>query len=530
MPPKPSIIIRLLQLGLWVLLGIPQWLQAQAPALDPYSLNDPRGAVSRHLYYLNQGDAAKSAEALFGGDLAQAEKEELAIKLKQIYDAKGDRVKVELIPNDPNYIDSTTNRARYVIFPDKYPGLYVEKYGNRWMYSRESVARIDPLFEEVIPNISSGLMKLVPSIGGRVFWGLQVWQYVGLLFAGLFSYVVFLILKFLFGVFLRRLYPRFFPNSTLRSELIAPVTSPLSWLLITLLLSNWLIPALLLPIQLSEWLILILDVITPILAVLMVYRLVDILAEVSSIWAGKTDTTMDDQLIPLVRTTARLVIIVFGLIFVLQNVGVNVTALLAGVSIGGLAIALAAQDTVKNFLGSISIFLDKPFQVGDFIDTGAFMGVVTEVGVRSSRLRAPDGAQVTIPNGKLVDMNITNHGVRTYRRFSTSLTVTYATSRQAMAQFVEQVREISIAHPESIDESVIVQFHEMGSSSLNIFLAINFRTTAYDQWLKARQEVLLGYMGAAEELGIEFAFPSTSLYVESLPKGSTFLPPPSPTE
>ena len=485
---------------------------------DAYSLANPRETISRHLHYLGAGnDPAKAADALYPGDLSLEERIRLARLLKQIYDARGDWVKPELIPDNPNYVDSLSQQARFVVFPDKYPGLYVQKYGNTWLYSRASVGSIERVHNEVIPAAAHLLMR----IPGGSFLGLQVWQYAGLLAVIGLSFLVYLILKYFFGFLIRRVVPRIAPQSALDPALIPPVTTPLSLLLVVVLLREELIPSLLLPIGLSGWIVMILKILAPIFGVLVFYRLVDILAGLSSTLASKTETTMDDQLIPLLSKTAKLVIAVFGIIFVLQNLDVNVTALLAGVSIGGLALALAAQDTVKNFISSISIFVDRPFVVGDFIDTGSFMGVVTEVGVRSTRIRALDGAQITIPNGRLIDMTITNHGVRTYRRYATNLAITYSTPPAVIERFVDGVRQIASTHPMVQPDSVVVQFHEMADSSLNLFFAAIYETTDHATWLRGRQEVFLQIMHLAQELGVSFAFPSTSVYLESMPEAKT---------
>ncbi|MEM7374671.1 MAG: mechanosensitive ion channel family protein [Bacteroidota bacterium] len=493
---------------------------------DAYGIGSPRETVARHLYYLNDGaDPVKSAQALFAGPINE-EHISLAVKLKQIYDATGTWVKPELIPDDPDYRDSTLDAHRYIVLPKRFPELYVEQYVEDtddsttaivWRYAHKSVAAIDDIHAQTIPIGSDLLMRLTPGVGARKVLGLQIWQYVGILIIFLFSFLVYHVLDRLFGFMIRKVIPRLFPKSFLNKDLIPPVTHPLSWLLVLLMLREWLIPSLLLPISLSAWVMTILKVLPSFFGVLVFYRLVDVLADLFGNLTSKTDTTMDDQLVPLVSTGMKLLIIAFGIIFVLQNLDVNVTALLAGVSIGGLAIALAAQDTVKNFIGSLSIFIDRPFTVGDFIDTGSFSGVVTQVGVRSTRLRASDGAMVSVPNGRLMDMTITNHGIRTYRRFATTLTVSYDTSPAAMESFVNGVREIAVKHPHSTDESVLVQFHEMADSSLNIFFAVIFDTVGYGDWLKARQDVLLDIIRLSEELGVTFAFPSTSVYVESLP-------------
>ncbi|RMG59786.1 MAG: hypothetical protein D6722_21770, partial [Bacteroidetes bacterium] len=271
-----------------------QPIEPEQPAqIDDYSLANPRETISRHLHYLGAGnDPAKAADALYPGDLSLEERIRLARLLKQIYDARGDRVKPELIPDDPNYVDSLTRQARFVVFPDKYPGLYVQKYGDQWLYSRASVGSIERVHNEVIPNAAHYLMR----IPGGSFLGLQVWQYVGILAAIALSFLVYLILKTLLGFLIRRVVPRIAPRSALDPKLIPPVTTPLSLLLVVILLREELIPSLLLPIGLSEWIVMLLKILAPIFGVLVFYRLVDILAGLSSNLASKTETTMDDQL------------------------------------------------------------------------------------------------------------------------------------------------------------------------------------------------------------------------------------------
>ena len=295
------------------------------------------------------------------------------------------------------------------------------------------------------------------------------------------------------------------------------MSRPLGLLLIFWVFRDYLMPMLILPIEASDPLRRMLSIGMSLAGVAVFYKLVDIVAYVFRSLASQTDTTMDDQLIPLLTRAAKLVIVVFGLLFILDNLGVDVTALLAGVSIGGLAIALAAQDTVKNFIGSISIFIDRPFTVGDFIVSGDITGTVIEVGVRTTRIRALDGAYVTVPNGDLANRTITNHSLRTYRRYATSITVTYQTKPAQMEEFVAGIRKIVNEHPKVQGGSATVQFHEMSSSSLDIFYAAVFNVTDYGEWLACRQEVFLAVMKLAEEMQISFAFPSTSVYIEQMP-------------
>lgn len=485
----------------------------------PYSLSNPQGAIMRHLYYLQPEsyEPDQAAMSLFSDGMEQEALEKFAIMLKEIYDAKGDFVHEERLPVSTEYLDSATNQHRYVVFPEKYPELVVKKYGNKWLYSRGSVSAIPVLHAQIFPFGASWL-KQIP-VSGK-FLGLQSWQWLGTLIILGICYLLYIGFSWIFGSLLKRIIARVFPKSIFPAKLMGPVAHPLSLFLIAILMRELFMPMLLLPIRLGGFLSLVLKLVIPVLGIVTAYRLVDVVANVSKGLASRTDTTMDDQLVPLVTKMVKLIVVVFGLLILLQNLDVNVTALLAGISIGGLALALAAQETVKNFIGSVAIFIDRPFVIGDFIDTGAFTGAVVEVGVRSTRLRAPDGAMISIPNGKIADMTITNHGVRTYRRYATTLTVTYDTPPAVIEQFVEGVKAIAIAHPHSQDDSVTVNFHEMADSSLNIFFAVIYNVTGFADFIQARQEVFLEVMRLAEKLSVSFAFPSTSVYVEQMPEKS----------
>lgn len=485
-----------------------------------YSQETPRQTAQRHLYYLNPDhyNPSAAADAMFAPDMSGEERLELARELRDILDATGSFVDMEKVPDEPNYYDSARREYQYVIFPEEFPEVYLARYNGKWYYSRTTVERIPALYDKTFPLGADLFQQIVPVFGNRKIFGLEAWKWVGLLIQLLLSFVIYRLLLFLLGWLLRNVIARITPQSYLDPKLIPPVTRPLSLLITLLVFRTYMMPILLLPINVSDPLRRFIAIGMSLAGVWVFYKLVDIAGSLLRSLASKTDTTMDDQLIPLLMRIAKLVVVIFGILFVLDNLDVDVTALLAGVSIGGLAVALAAQDTVKNFIGSISIFVDRPFQVGDFIAAGDIVGSVTEVGVRTTRIRALDGAQVTVPNGDLANRTITNHTVRTYRRYATSITVTYSTLPDQMEQFVEGVREIVSGHSKVREGSATVQFHEMSNSSLDIFYAAIFEVTDYGEWLACRQEVFLSVMKLAKKLDIDFAFPSTSVYIEQMPQ------------
>jgi len=252
--------------------------------------------------------------------------------------------------------------------------------------------------------------------------------------------------------------------------------------------------------------------------VLIAMRLVDVLTGLWKAKADETDTKMDDQLIPLANRGSKVIVAALGILFVLQNLGVDVTSLLAGVTISGLAIALAAKDTVENLFGSAMIFIDRPFQIGDTIDVGGTIGTVEEVGFRSTRLRTPLDSLVSVPNAKIANAQVDNLGVRSKRRLRITLGFTYDATREQLEAFINQVRALFEAH-ELVDEGYEVHFTNFGDSALEVMLHAFLLVDGWGGELTAKQEIYMKVWGIAEDLGLSFAFPSQSLYVETLPAG-----------
>src|SRR5690606_21829642 len=179
---------------------------------------------------------------------------------------------------------------------------------------------------------------------------------------------------------------------------------------------------------------------------------------------------LDDQLVPLLRKTLKVFIAVLGAIFVLQNLDVDVGSLLAGLGLGGLAFALAAKDTVANFFGSLVVFIDKPFQIGDWVVIGGTEGEIEEVGFRTTRVRTFYNSLVTIPNAKLTDTAIDNYGARRWRRYVANLGLTYDTPPERMEAFCEGVRGIIQRLDGMRRDYAIVEFNNYGESGLNVMV------------------------------------------------------------
>lgn len=249
------------------------------------------------------------------------------------------------------------------------------------------------------------------------------------------------------------------------------------------------------------------------------YWLVDIPTTWLSTLAGRTETKLDDMLVPIVRKSLRVTVVILVLVQVAQILSDKpITSIIAGLGIGGLAFALAAQDTIKNFFGSVVLFADKPFEMGDRIVVEGHDGVVEEVGLRSTKVRTLDGHLVTIPNGELANKIIRNIGKRPYIRRVANLTITYDTPPEKVERAVEIVKEILEDH-EGMDPELPprVYFSEFNADALNILVIYWYHPPNYWDYMAFTERFNKAVFEKFLEEGIEFAFPTQTLYLAGDP-------------
>lgn len=496
---------------------------SEAPPTDEGAvLVSPRSTVFTHLKFLQTDNYEPEIAAKVFNKQEPAKAKELAIQLKQILDAEGLYVDLEVIPENTNYIDSITGLQRYVLFQN-FPEIFVEKVNGKWYYSRRTAEAIPDLHDKVFPLGTDFFVSLFPSIGQKeVFAGLMAWQLIGILILIVVG-VIFHRLLTLFLEFIINRLSKYYTHHDSQVEIVHAIARPLSFMVITILLT-YLVPSLMLPIKLAKFVLTTLNLLTPVFGTYAAYKFVDLIGYYMTRMADKTETTLDDQLVPLVRKSLKIFVIVVGSLVVLQNLNVNITALLAGISIGGLAFALAAQDTIKNLFGSLMIFLDRPFQIGDWINFDGRDGTVEEVGFRSTRVRTFANSLISIPNGRIADMTVDNLGLRVYRRFNTSITVTYDTPPQLLEAFVEGLRQLVENHPDTRKDYYHVYVNNLGPHSIDIIFYIFFNLPDWGLELKARHDIIVGIIELAEELGVRFAFPTQTIHVEDLPGQNTLSP------
>jgi len=248
------------------------------------------------------------------------------------------------------------------------------------------------------------------------------------------------------------------------------------------------------------------------------YRLVDVIEYYLNRLVGKTETKLDDMLVPIVRKALRLTIAIIAVLLISENIlGTNIKSLLLSAGVGGIAIALAAKDTIANFFGSITIFTDRPFQMGELVKIGDHLGPVEEVGFRSTRVRTLQGHLVTIPNSVITNSCVENIGRRPFIRRTSNITITYDSGHTKAKRAVEIIKEVLANAPQlntDPEKPPRVYFSDFNDWSLNIYMSYWVRPADYWLYHQVNEEVNLEIMKRFEAEQIEFAFPTQTLYVK----------------
>lgn len=244
------------------------------------------------------------------------------------------------------------------------------------------------------------------------------------------------------------------------------------------------------------------------------YRVVDVLGAWLLEKAEKTENKYDDILVPLISKTSKFFVFCIGIIFIGNSLTLDMKSILAGMGIGGLAFAFAAKDTIANIFGSLTVLLDKPFQIGDLINIGGNIeGVVEQVGIRSTRVRTLYDSLITVPNGTLTSSHIDNWGRRNNRRWKTTLGLQYDTSPEKMEAFCEGLRELIRKNEYIRQDNFRVYFNAFSASSLDILVYLFWSVPGWEDELIQKHKISIEILNLAKEVGVDFAFPTQTLHV-----------------
>ena len=500
--------------------------EAAPPKAPPEDLSSPRETMRTFLTAMNdikRGDAERIQDAIRTLDLSEVNPlvvrergEHLAWLLLEVLD----RTRVIEIDKLPVQV-----KGRSWVFETYQNGVLRMRRQDdeRWLFDASSLRQLEAIYKEVSSRkTAQGLSEnknflpwdmrvrqMVPaSLKHKVFL-LENWRWLGLLLVILLGVIVDWVISFslrraMAGWFARR--PDDYSDIEDRNNRLRPLG------IMAMAVVWWLgVNAIGLPETAQLILLVAVKALTSITAVWAAYRLVDLFAVWLTVRAQHTHNKIDDVLAPLIPRTLKIFVTVVGVVFVADNLNINITGLLAGLGLGGLAFALAAKDMVQNLFGSVTVLLDRTFTVGDWIVVDGVEGTVERMGFRSTRVRTFYNSMVSIPNSKFITAKVDNMGERRYRRYKAHFGIAYDTPPEKIEAFCEGLRELVRQHPYMRKDYFHVYLNELGAHSLDVLVYVFWQTPDWATELRERHRFLLDALRLAGQLGVEYAFPTQTI-------------------
>lgn len=484
---------------------------------DPLGRRTPRGAVQGFIAAVAQQDYEKASMFLNlppdAGENAEAER--LALVLQRLLD-KGELLQYSRISNDPegatnDELPAEMDKVGLVTVEDEVVDILVEVTegpdgGPLWLFASETLQSVasadieDTLLERVLPSFLQDTLVMGVPVGH--------WLVVLLLIAVAYFLAWGIIKLIVLAI------PPLWPHASVdpAAGIIRALALP-----IRLYLAVWLFVFFSTRLEVSIILRQLFSSLTAIVGaialLLLFWRLVGFLGTYSKDRMVAQENHSGVSIVLFLQRLAKLSILVIGAIAVLGVFGIDVTAGLAALGIGGIAIALGAQKSVENFVGSVTVIADQPVRVGDFCKVGDVVGTVENIGMRSTRIRTLNRTVVTIPNGKFSSDVIENYAHRDRFLFQTELTFRYETTPDQLRYLLVEIRKILYAHPIVSPEPARIRFVALGQASLNLEIFSYLLVLTYDEFLEVREDLLLRIMDVVEQSGTSFAFPSQTIYL-----------------
>lgn len=507
----------------------PRGGEAQEPAQPPVdagvdadpdgqSERSPQGAVRRYLETCRAGEYAEAARYLDLGSIPPAQRAErgprLARQLKLVLDQTL-WIDLEALSAEPRGIVDDglpPDLERLDTIPKTRSGpvevlIQRTRDGNLWRFSSATVARIPALYDEF------GYGRLVDFLPDRFFavrfLEVQLWQWIGLLVLVFVAYLSSWILTRLGYAVLRPLVGR--TKTTIDDQLLALTVKPVRFG-VGLLVVGAASSLLHLAVPAHEFLQGLVKGLAVFAVAWLLLRMVDVATGVLRDQLERDGKRSAVAVLPLGEKAIKVVLLSFAFIALLQNLGINVTGLIAGLGVGGLAVALAAQKTVENLFGGVSLIVDQPVRVGDFCRFGDKVGTVEDVGMRTTRVRTLDRTVVSIPNAEFAHMQLENFALRDKIRFFTKLGLRYETTADQLRWVLAELKRLLVAHPKIEPDPARIRFIGYGDYSLDLEIFAYVRTPDFNEYLAIQEDLLLRIMDIVDESGTGFAFPSTTTY------------------
>lgn len=489
-------------------------------AVDPGS---PRAALQAFLAAAHANDLARAAEHLdLSEPAANARGAELARRLSSVIDG---RLRLDLERISPLAAGDTADglpRDREAIGEVEVGAgqraplrLARETRSGRtqWVFSAHTVAMVDSMFR-ALPD--HWVREHLPTVLRRTGpFGIQWWQWLALLTLIPLAAIVGTLLAGPVQALLKRLVSR--TETELDDALVHSARGPIV-LLIGVVTSRLLLYWIALPGAAETFVVDVQRAIAVIAVFWILLRLIGVLQQAlpSTDWGSSHPALR--SLIPLVGRVARLLVLVIGLLTVIASFGYPIATILAGLGIGGIAVALGAQKSLEHFFGSVSIGVDRPFGVGDWVNVDGVEGEVEAIGLRSTRIRTLERTVVSIPNGRLAESQSENFGPRDRIRMRTVIGLEYGTTAAQIERVRDGIEAMLRSHASTWPERIVVNFSHFSPSSIDFEIFCWVMTTDADEFRRIRQAHYLGIMRVVEAAGARFAYPTQTVNVRNMTK------------
>lgn len=491
-------------------------VEASPPQVAPDS---PRAAVEAYLELCRAGRFEEAARYLDVPEAQRARAGELAERLKLVLDRRVLLDPSGLSPNasgrEGDGLPASEDEIAKLRGPNgqEAPVLLVRRPNAkppRWVFSRSTVARIDDWYHQLeqrwlYEHLPKPLLRSGPV-------DMPWWQWLAIPLLVLVAWVVGMVAARLTRAGLARVVDR--TSAEWDDALLGRTRGPLTlgWALIAAMAITPLIgfharaEALLDKIARAGLLLAFFWAL---------FRALDILSTLVSTSAWTRDSQISKALVPLATRVAKLLVWAIAAVAMLAQFGYPVASLIAGLGIGGLAVALAAQKTVENLFGAFSIAADQPFREGDFVRIEDFVGTVEAIGLRSTRIRTLDRTVISIPNGKLAEMRLESFTARDRIRLYTRIALVYQTTQKQLEEVLAGFERVLREQEKLWTDSLTVRLEAFGESALYVEIMAWFNTQDFDEFKAIRERVLLGFMGVVERAGTAFAVPARAIHLGS---------------
>ncbi len=397
----------------------------------------------------------------------------------------------------------------------------------RWLFSTETLAALPEILDELAEsrNLKGEALPwhlqirgLVPKELKSTYFLLEHWQWLGVLLTIFLGFVIDRFVALILSLIVKRWKKGSVLSKKSDEDISDRLLRPLGLSAMALLWWGGL-NVLGLPASALVYLLIAVKTLVGLSCIWSAYRLVDVAGMYLHHFASRTESSVDDVLIPLVSKTLKLFVTVMGVLFITDTLNLNITGVLASLGLGGLAFALAAKDMVMNIFGSITVMLDRTFRVGDWIVVDDVEGTVEEIGLRSTKIRTFYNSLIYFPNSHFITASVDNMGERHYRRYTSKISLTYDTPPEKIEAFCEGVRELVRTHPYMRKDYYHVYLNEMGAASLDVLVYVFWAVPEWGTELRERHRFLLDILRLGHQLGVEFAFPTQTIYWQQAPEG-----------